>query len=288
MYTCLNDLNFKIWRKKIEEPWKDIWITVYEEYLNKNEDRWIYSALIPEEKVRKCLEYIGWDIHKGYGLPDFGKKYVPKEEILYLRYGNFDNIEPLVFDREFHNLRENYIEFSQEFIHYFNLFYDEDSACYIKILSNGNEEKVIIFQKNIVQVKLKYLKEYAALKKSKISIYFEIRRASDHDLSYLNLKECNETRRGVDYIYNLGISSKPIYFYRDLKKKSSSNIIGKKILPSLKNFKPSVYREMEGKGFEEFIVGIDINGKKIMNSCNNRNLEPKSFLQPVFFRKQVL
>ena len=123
------NLDFSDWREKIEKtPWNDIWITIYEDHLNENEDRWIYSAIIPQDKVKESLGKESWDITKGEGLPDFGKHH-QENKIYYLRYGNFDNIEPIVFYRDFYDLKEPSIEISQEFVHYFNFIYFKTIKC---------------------------------------------------------------------------------------------------------------------------------------------------------------
>ncbi len=281
-------LDFSDWKEKIEKtPWNDIWITIYEDYLNENEDRWIYSAIIPQDKVKESLSKESWDIAKGDGLPDFGKDH-REDRIYYLRYGNFDNIEPIVFYRDFYGLKEPYIEISQEFIQYFNLYLDNNSKIYIKILSDGNEEEVLKFKKNIVQVKLKYLKEYLAVKKGYLAVYLEIRRGSDSNLESLGLINSDEVYQGPDYIFYIGLSNRPIFFYRNLNKKSSSRLLGKKLIPSLKSFNPSVYRDYETLDYEEFIVDIDSDGKNIYDSCNNWNIGPDKYLKLVFFNKEVL
>ncbi|KKN26011.1 hypothetical protein LCGC14_0878990 [marine sediment metagenome] len=282
------NIDFNDWKEKIEKtPWNDIWITIYEDNLTENEDRWIYSGIIPQDKVKESLDKESWDITKGEGLPGFGGDH-QENRVHYLRYGNFDNIEPIVFYRDFYDLKEPYIEISQEFIHYFNLYYDTISKTYIKILSDGNEDVVIKFKKKIVQVKLKYLKEYLALKEGYLAIYFEIRRGSDSSLEKLGLTNSDDVYKGQDYIFYIGLSDKPIFFYKDLNKKSSSRLLGKKLIPGSKSFKPSVYRDYETLEYEEFIVDIDSDGKNIYDSCNDWNIGPDKYLKLVFFKKEVL
>lgn len=60
------------------------------------------------------------------------------------------------------------------------------------------------------------------------------------------------------------------------------------MIPSLKSFKPSIYRDYETLAYEEFIVDIDFDGKNIYDSCNNWNIGPDRYIQLVFFSKEVL
>lgn len=187
----MTQIDFKDWIEKIElSPWNDMWITVYEEYKDEFEIRGIYSALIPDEFVSKSLNDEGWDLLKGQGHPDFGH-FVPLEKIFYLRFGNFENIEPLIFYREFFGIKESYIEMSQEFILYFNLYFNSDLQVYFRILKNGDEEDVIKFSNDMVQIKLKYLKEYISVKQGFLALFYEIRRGSPRSLSELGLQNIN-------------------------------------------------------------------------------------------------
>ena len=52
--------------------------------------------------------------------------------------------------------------------------------------------------------------------------------------------------------------------------KSQGWLLGKKLISGLKDFKPSFLdREKE---FEDFIIGVDENGKEILHTCNPEKL----------------
>ena len=111
------------WRTDIERNIiKGNWVLVYNKKQNQYEDYWIYSALVPNEHIKEVLNTDNWDISLGQGSPDFGSS-VPKFEPKYLRFGNFKNIEPLVYYRTFYDVKKPFFELSQEFIHYYNLYY---------------------------------------------------------------------------------------------------------------------------------------------------------------------
>jgi len=284
----MNDIGFNDWRKIIEDPSAaSPWITLYEYYKGDSEDRWIHAAIIPLIKKENCLKKASWDIGLDGGLPGFCE-WIHENRIEYLRYGNTEGIEPLVFYRDFYDVKPSNIDISQEFIHYFSLWHNQELNIFVKIHDDGFEEEVIRVKQELVQFNLKYIKEYISVKKGLLALFYHIRRASDKDLEELGLADEDNDYSGDLHRYSISISNKPIFFYRNLKMNSSSQLMGKRLIPPLDDFKPAVWNEIENKVYEEFIVGVNNEGKSQLYSCNSWNLEPNKFLIPIFFSKQVL
>src|SRR5579862_5183231 len=84
-------------------------LTVYRSDAAPTHNYGMLCALIPSKHVAKSLKDPSWDLRHGGGMPGtvmYGGK---KERVEYLRYGGDDGIEPLILEREFHGMRDDYI-----------------------------------------------------------------------------------------------------------------------------------------------------------------------------------
>jgi len=286
------DLKFTDWLKKIEGSLgKDEWITIY--YSSRNDFEWatFYCALIANEKVKKSLSHPSWDLHIGNGFPGFVFHFQDGKEIgEYYRFSD-SGIEPLVFSRNFHGIKEGYKEISEEFRHYFNLFEDRKNNKFIAIDDDGNEEDVIVMDDNKIQIKLKYLKEFLVVKKMHLAIFFDFSRFSTKSLEELQFKEAHDNVKEDNFVYSIGVRNFGFSSRDDIK--SQGWLMGKKLISGLKNFGPKILDKEE---YEDFIIGVDEDGKEILNTCNpeelanyfGKNPGAPHFLTPVFFRREVL
>jgi hypothetical protein len=283
----LDDVSFTDWRSNIKRNLiEGHWVLIYEKRQNKYEDFWIYSSLVPNEHIVKSLSTDNWDLSLGQGNPGFGST-APDFEPKYLRFGNFENIEPLVYYREFNDIKNPYLELSQEFIHYYNLYYDTSSGKYIKVHDDGTEEDIVIFEKNLIKVRLFYLKKYLAIKKSHLAIYFDLRRFNEKSLAEQGLKLESQQIKGNNYIYFIDMANNGIYgLTKNRDAKSSSRFFGKVLIPGKKNFVPDLWDK--NKEFQDFIVGVDKDGNNLLMTCDSFKLVPNKYIQPVFFKRLVL
>lgn len=107
------------------------WVTVY----SRNRGEWgatyFFCALVPNSMVDKSLNKESWDLLMGHGKPGCSVYHDSKgnEAVTYHRYGNDDGIEPLVHCREFHGIKKDYVEVSEEFRFFHNLYYDKANNC---------------------------------------------------------------------------------------------------------------------------------------------------------------
>lgn len=275
------------WRINIERKVvKGNWVLVYNKQQSQYEDYWIYSALVRNNHIKEVLKTDNWDISMGRGYPDFGSS-VSDFEPKYLRFGNFENIEPLVYYRTFYDVKKSYLELSQEFIHYYNLYYNSTNNKYIKVHDDGNEEDVVILEKDLIKVKLIYLKEYLAVKKSHLAIYFDLKRFTEKSFSKLGLKMESQQVKGKNFIYFIDLAKNGIYgMTKNRKAQSSSRFFGKVLISGKKDFIPDIWGR--NKEFQEFIVRVDKNGNEVFLTCDSFKLEPNKFILPVFFKREVL
>jgi len=287
------DLEFTDWVEKIKgNLGKEEWIVVYSSNRSDFERATFYSALIPNRKIKKSLEGPSWDLHIGNGLPTFVFRFKNGKEVgKYYRSPNF-GVEPLIFWRSFHGIKEGYYEVSEEFRHYFNLFEDRKNNKFIAIDDNGDEDDVILAYENEIKIKLKYLKEFLAVKKMHLAIFFDFNRFSEKTIEDLGIKEFHEIVKEDDYVYSIGARNWSSFCNGKIK--SQGWLMGKKLIAGLKDFKPKLFDRDEE--YEDFIIGVDENGKEILHTCNpeklsnyfGKNPGAPHFLTPVFFEKEVL
>ena len=283
------DLTFIDFIKTIEgDLGKTEWITVFEFLDSKSDiDRGTYfSALIANVKVKAVLERYDWELRIDGGRPGFMTHYVDGKPITeYYRFSD-EGIEPLVYWRSFSGKPESRLELSEEFRLYFNLFekvIDTDNKVFTYTSDDGDEDEVAKISKNKVEIKLKFIKEFLSAKQMHLAIYFEAMRFQDKTIEELGLQKVDDLKKGDNYTFSICIRNLDLG-----DKKSQGWVLGKKLIAGLKDFNPSIWERKADEKFEEFIIGVDENGKEITCSCNTDYQSNPGFLTPVFFNREVL
>ena len=255
----------------------------------------IYCALIPCAQIDQVLSESSWDLFYGRGVPSAVVHYRGGEEKPeYLRFGNDNGIEPLVIVREFHGMRDNYTEISEEFRLFHNLYHDIKTDEYIKVDDVGNEETVVVVGPNCIQIRLKEIRQFLAIKEMYLSIQFDCRERSEQSLDELELKGGrSEQRDGLMFWGLLHDDIGDVGSHQTL-----SRLMGKRLIEPLPKSKSGFWgfaKEREEKHVE-FIIDIDENGEEVAHTCNpdalanyfGTNPDAPDYLTPVHFRKQVL
>ncbi len=298
----LEFIKFEDYKKEIsQEKLKDTYITVYEFIEVENGDYTIFCGLLPYENqfIQEVLMHYEWDIEIGFGHPSFWKD--EKGNIHYERFGYaFKNLpfEPLIICRSFYGLREEYIEISEEFRLYHNLYYDSSKNEYIYIAQSGKEDTVIKIEeadKNIkVKIKTIYLRDFLAAKSMVLVRFHKHRRYLSDDLTDIfGTKTINYEEREKNFCYIITIDPQPGLLLPDVK--CISIFLGKDIIPPFKEPIHDNYKSLKGENkekYEKFIIGIDEKGNEIEFTCNPEKLKENSkapnYLTPVYFKPEVL
>lgn len=292
------DILSQDWMEYIQEKvGQEPWVTVY----CSNKGDWgatcFFSAFIPNSKVGEALNNESWDLSIGNGMPCCSESYFGTEDkqINYQRFGNDDGIEPLILCREFHGMKKNYVEVSEEFRLFHNLYYDRSYNNFVKIDDSGVEENIILVQEDQVQIKLKHLKQFLAIKGMHLAIFFSIDRYSDKTLVNLGLKKSQKVVNEGNLRYYFYIHEPVAPIKAD--KPILSRLEGKKLIPGMPKEKSGFWPfEEEKEEYDDFIIGTDGNGDLQLNTCDydklsnyfGKNPEAPHFLTPVFFRRDVL
>lgn len=255
----------------------------------------IYCALIPLDRIDQVLSSPSWDLHWRTGMPGAVVHYEGGEkQAQYLRYGIDNGIEPLVINRDFYKMRDDYSEISEEFRHFHNLYHDRKTDKYIKIDDDGNAYTVAVVESDRVKIRLREIRQFLAIKEMYLSIQFDCREYSDYSLEELGLKEGGSDQRddlmcwGHNY-GDFGVSSRHQAF---------SRLLGKRLVRPLPKSKSGLWGFAEEQKEEqaEFIIDVDENGDKIIHTSDpdalanyfGANPDAPHYLTPVHFRKQVL
>jgi hypothetical protein len=161
-------------------------VTVYLSDSGQDYMEGFFSAFVPSAKIEGSLASVGWDLNTGRGVPGTVKYYendCPKVE--YLRFGNDAGIEPLIIEREFHGIRPDYEEISEEFRLFHQLYHDRKEDRYYKIDDAGNEELIAVVEPSRIKIRLKEIRQFLAVKEMHLAIYFDCREFSAHELGTL-------------------------------------------------------------------------------------------------------
>jgi hypothetical protein len=280
--------------------WNEM-ITVYQEYTEEYSKHYIYCALIPSAHIEKALSVSTWDMEFSQSMPSGMISNKGRREIReYLRYGVDNGVEPLIINRSFHRLRDDYREISEEFRLFHALYHDRKTDQYIKIDEDGNEEIVAVVEPNHIQIRLKEIRQFLAIKEMHLAIQFIFTETSTQTLEALEFTPGDKDKRD-----NL---MRWMQRYGDLEGinncRAFSRLVGKRIVKPFPKTKSGFwpFAEVPEQEYVSFIIDVNENGEEIIHTSNPDELktpadpgnirgvdeDAPSYLTPVHFRKKVL
>jgi len=251
---------------------KDGWLTIYE----SSEDDLIYCCLVHNSKIEEYKSNTDWVIRPYYeGKPAvFG-------DGTYKTYSE-DGYEPFIFIKHFNfnNGGEKYIDISEEFVLYFKLYEraeNKQNRKYYFIDKLGDLDEVINVEPKRIRIKLKYLKEYIAVRQLHFAVCFDFMRVGNIDISENKIEFIDKDFKGENYIYN--------HLIRPLVGKFQSWILGKKIISFAPSKSKSYHFDYENQVYESFITGYDEEGNEVYQDCSKTN---EKYFVVTYFKKDVL
>ena len=275
-------------------------VTVYKwDPENLWQSPFILCGLIPVNMVEEILsgEYISDVIENVCPEPT---AYCPPGEssVEYFRQGIDENMygsEPLVIRREFGGINEIYLEISEEFRLFHNLYHDRKTDTYIKIDDAGKKNKVIIVKPNEVQIRLKEIRQFLAIKEMYLSMLFEFNEYSRYTLEELGINDVGpEFKRDGLICWRHGYSGETNRYREGFY--SDSRLRGRKLIKPLPKSKSDFGDFAEEPKYVEFIVDVDENGDEVHHTCDPYKLDDHPGESSdaawkyniVHFRKEVL
>lgn len=258
--------------KTLAEIKRDLGLTelipVYLSALGKDHSRGFYCALIPSNKIEASLANLGWDLLGGQGMPGAVEYYEKGDRIVkYLRFGNDYGVEPLIIEREFHGIRPDYDEISEEFRLFHDLYHDHKEDRYYKIDEAGNEELVATVEPHCIKIRLKEIRQFLAVKEMHLAVFFDSKEFSAYSLKELGLKKGGAVQRDGLMAWDL--------YYGDFSggikgHNTFSRLIGKRLIGPLLKEKSGFwgFAEKEQKKCVDFIIGVDKDGNEVAHTSD--------------------
>ncbi|MBQ3418990.1 MAG: hypothetical protein IJH31_02510 [Erysipelotrichaceae bacterium] len=269
---------------------KEQWIQVsgHRNMNGANADFW--CGLVSLSHADNVYNDVSWDISANtQGIPGFegnSNGYQYKTNLLR------DGFESILYYREFYGAAKDYIEISQEFILLNNLRYDERSKSYWAMYDSGEtEEAVKYIDDTTIQIKKKFLRNYATAKQMAILLFFDIRTESDDEIIDHRLDNFNFTYKDNGIFYGLWGGKEDSH-----KKRTYSVLMGKKVIMPSPIEECGYWPYEKEEKYEDYIIGIDDNGNEIFSTCDpdklnnyfDSNPGAQMYLTPVFFKREVL
>lgn len=266
------------------------WFPAYSSLKGENFSLTFFSALVPISKIDHVIQrQPGWGLHIGDGAPAILTSWKEgKETKTYQPIGSNSGAEPIIFHRQFHGIREDIVELSQEFCLFNKLYPEPGRRQYIQINEDGDESKAVYYDKDSYFIRTDLILNFCAIKEMALAIYIDSRRFSKSTLEDLGLKEANSDYKNPKKNYNFCIVKEQKAFGEDTN--TYSRIVGAKYIM------PVQIPEEKKENYQDFIIGSDALGNSIKFSCDpsklsdifDKNPKTPRYLTPVFFRSEVL
>jgi hypothetical protein len=261
-------------------------IPVWWKVTTPESDIHVHCALIPNERAEQALANPTWDLKIDGGRPgcvQHGQR-GGTSVAEYHRFGGHYEAEPFLLHRSFAGVRRKYVEISEEFRLYHNLYYDRTTDKYLKIDGAGNDTEVIIVEPQRVLVRLLEIRQYLAARTMHLAIYFDDREHSRFSLEELGLEEgAQDTRNGL-MKWGIGYGD----FGSIDEWHTSSRLLGKRLFPPLPRKQCGIWPyNDESRKAVAFIVGVDEAGNEMLDAAAEYGGKSKC-LRPIWFRKTVL
>lgn len=266
---------------------KDGWVTIYECSNTKDDQYLVYCCLVDSKTIKKYKQDREWMIYPTMeGKPSIISTYPNgKEQIKYYTYDE-KGVEPFIFVRDFSfaDVKDKYVDISEEFVFYFKLYEKPDNKQnrkYYFIDDAGDFDEVIKIESNKVKIKLKYLMEYISIRKIYFSICFDFVRFGSISSDAFDILTLDKDYQSGKYFYNHFI--RPIPFV-DVDKLQSW-IHGKAFIDFDKKKTTIFYFDGKNQKYEDFITGYDNQGNEVYESCKKTN---EKYFTLTYFKKEVL
>lgn len=269
------------------------WFSAFRRTKSADQKLTWFSALVPPALIPKLVKNSGgWDIHIGDGGPSVWTSWPGGvEKMTYTPFGNEKGIEPLVIHRDFHGMRDGFVELSQEFRLYHNLWPEPGKKRFLLIDANGDESEAARYGEDFLEIRTDLVLKFCAVKQLALAIYVDSFRDSKSTLKELGVVDTRTHHDGPRHEYFLALVAQDVVFKKECE--TSGSIVGKKYvlpgpMPTEKDEQPEQY--------QDFIIGSDASGKPIRYTCESdkladyfgKNPAAPNYLTPVFFRAEVL
>ena len=268
-------------------------VTVYQSNDGEDSRKYIFCALIPFDQIEWASFKRTWHPLPARDVPGISEDFIDgKRDLKYLRYANDRGIEPLVIFRDFYGHNATCMEISEEFRLFHNLYHNRKTDEYIKIDDEGKETKVVVVKSDRIQIRLKEIRQFLAVKEMHLLIRFSYTERSAYPLEKFGKEEGiveQQDRQQEDRIFWW-------LYYGDRGDYSFSDLYGNRFIEPLPKSEIHLSYDPYFRGFDkqrekkyvEFVIAIDENEEDKTYTCNPKILKNTHYLTDVHFRKAVL
>jgi hypothetical protein len=269
---------------------RSAWTEVYRQsYKRQHHNLGIYCALAPPAYRDRALGGSSWDLTTTDGAPGFVTSYHDGEPTtIYHRQVSDDGVEPLVLVRQFHGVRPSFVEITEEFRLFHNLYWDEKTSSFVKFGDDGSDQVAVEVGVDRVRIRTRLLRQYQAARQLDLLLFIDSVRWSESD--------ADDIPPSVDW------STDNIRLERfagdDLPgERGFTRLLGTMVIlaPPVEKSGVWPYKDRNER-FPDFIIGVDADGDNVEYTCNHdllanyfgANPDAPHYLTPVHFRREVL
>jgi len=281
----IDDFLLKKQQSRIDKTFiKDGWVTVYESLGEHFDSSLIYACLVDREYLPEFIETRNWGITPGSeGKPSvIGSTQDGKSVSEYKRFAE-DHLEPLLFSKFFSHNKDRYVDLSEDFVNYFQLYEQIQSKQhrdYFFTDEMGEMELISEVRPTQVRIKWKFMLEFISIRKMCLSIGFDFMNMAEGKIEEITAYLCDEDIIGETKNYNRTIRLWPMGMD---KRNLQSWIHGKVVILNDPEKTRSHFDWLYDDRFESFITGYDERGEPAYTSCEN-----DSAFKLTYFKKEVL
>jgi hypothetical protein len=262
----------------------DEWFQAYSSKFIEDEKVAYHSAFVPLDLVDEILKKTDWDCDPLECFPCICSNYENgKESRIYQPYGNQRGIEPLVFERTFHGLQKGFLEVSQEFRLFHNLYPGAEDEKFYFFNDTGEKSVAVKIADGFIEIRKDLLRKFCAAKQMALVFFVDCFRLGRHSLEEFSQSEIRRNRKEKYFHYDYAlVEYKPLI---NKGYKSCCRVIGKKVIlpPSF----PPEECIRKNEEFHSFIIGVNDDGNEVKKVCGPY-LDRPEYLIPVFFNREVL
>jgi hypothetical protein len=275
---------------EIDELGSGEWTTLYESSGNKENKRFAYTALMAPALVEDALKRAAWEVRIGDDSPGFSKRDDNGVEVTVYERFSYSGLEPILYLRNFHGIKPQQFDLSEEFRLFHNLYHDRAEDRYIHIDGRGNEIVAAEIGGAHARVLTRLVRQYMAARQLALVLYFERLAFAKVDVEAVRSAVSAVNVATADRSYSLGIGQ--------ASDGSISRLVGKKIItpPPVNESGIWPYEFNRNGEHESFIIGVAEDGSPTFHTCDPNALsdyfvtkgDAAHYLTPVWFSRDVL
>ena len=265
------------------------WVTVAQSTKCRNSnsetDFFITSVLAETDSTKHLLVDYKWLAKNDFGnsvvWENNGKLCYDENSVIELR--NI-RIEPFVIYRTWHNKETSRLELIQNFILFYNLFFDKKENTYKALSDTGEETNVIKISNEEcdkkIEIRVCFLRNYLAFKNQILVRQHHHYVHSSKTLEEFGIRADQRLIKKSEYSFNLAIGEHGA----TSNFRSYSMLVGKDLLLPFERRRNLLEWSKE---YCEFIIGVNNQGESIKSTCEEESMTT-NYTTSVFFKRDVL